>query len=140
MVALFSRSIGVLNSKGKYIFILDIDDEFLNEEFFETIYNITEKSNFDIVEFKAFTIQNYQPNIKDICPPFFFLILNSDERIMKGNTVPLWYYLYFEIYDVNNYNKNRNINLLASLNNIKFIIEDIFCHIKDHKIYFLNFI
>jgi hypothetical protein len=89
MVTLFSICISVLNSKGKYIFILDIDDEFLNEEFFETIYNITEKGKINIVEFKAFTIQNYQPNIKDICPPFFFVILNSDERIMKENTVPL---------------------------------------------------
>ena len=71
MGTLYSRSIGVLNSKGKYIFMLDNDDIFLNEDIFETIYNIAEQGNYDIVEFKAFTIPNYQPDIKDIRHNYF---------------------------------------------------------------------
>ena len=71
MGTLYSRCIGVLNSKGKYIFMLDNDDVFLKKDIFETIYNIAEKDNYDIVEFKAFTIPNYQPNIKDIRHNYF---------------------------------------------------------------------
>ena len=52
---LYSRSIGVLNAKGKYLFTLDNDDMFLNSDIFETITKISERGNFDIVEFKAIT-------------------------------------------------------------------------------------
>jgi glycosyltransferase involved in cell wall biosynthesis len=71
MGTLYSRCIGVLNSKGKYIFMLDNDDIFLKKDIFETIYNIAEKGSYDIVEFKAFTIPNYQPDIKDIRHNYF---------------------------------------------------------------------
>ena len=53
MGALYSRSIGVLASKGKYIFPLDDDDMFLDKDVFEIITNIAESENFDIVEFKG---------------------------------------------------------------------------------------
>jgi glycosyltransferase involved in cell wall biosynthesis len=68
---LYSRCIGALNAKGKYIFPLDNDDMFLDEDIFATIYNIAEKGNYDIVEFKAFTIPNYNPGIKDIKQNYF---------------------------------------------------------------------
>lgn len=71
MGTLYSRCIGVLNSKGKYIFALDNDDVLLNENTLDIIYNIAEKGNYDIVESKAFTIPNYQPNIKDIGHNYF---------------------------------------------------------------------
>lgn len=63
---LFSRCIGVLKSKGKYIIPLDNDDLFMEENLFEKIYDKAEKNNYDIIEFKSFTINNYKPNIKDI--------------------------------------------------------------------------
>ena len=66
MGTLYSRCIGVLNSKGKYIFALDNDDIFLDEDILETIYNIAEKDFYDIVEFKSFTIPNYNPKISEI--------------------------------------------------------------------------
>ena len=53
MGILYSRSIGILSSKGKYLYTLDNDDMFLNKEIIDTITNISEKGNFDIVEFKA---------------------------------------------------------------------------------------
>ena len=53
MGILYSRCIGVLSSKGKYIFPLDNDDMFLDEDVFKTITNIAEKGFFDIVEFKG---------------------------------------------------------------------------------------
>ena len=71
MGTLYSRCIGVLNAKGKYIFSLDNDDLFLDEDIFESIVNIAEKESYDIVEFKAFTIPNYHPEFKDIQNNFF---------------------------------------------------------------------
>ena len=53
MGTLYSRCIGVLSAKGKYIFPLDNDDMFLDEDVFKTITNIAEKGNFDIVEFRG---------------------------------------------------------------------------------------
>ena len=53
MGILYSRSIGALSAKGKYIFSLDNGDMFLDYDVFDTIYNISIKDNFDIVEFKV---------------------------------------------------------------------------------------
>ena len=53
MGILYSRSIGVLSSKGKYIFTLDNDDIFLDKDILDIISKIADKGTFDIVEFKA---------------------------------------------------------------------------------------
>ena len=58
----FCRSIGTLSAKGKYIFHLDGDDMFLDEDSFYTITNIAEKGNFDIVSFRA-VFAHYSPNL-----------------------------------------------------------------------------
>ena len=71
MGTLYSRCIGSLNAKGKYIFPLDNDDLFLDEDVFETIYNFESEYKYDIVEFKTFTIPNYHPQIKDIEEYYF---------------------------------------------------------------------
>ena len=64
MGTLYSRSIGVLNSKGKYIFCLDNDDLFYDENLFSYIFNFSESINFDIVEFKSFYVTKYGFNYK----------------------------------------------------------------------------
>lgn len=66
MGTLYSRSIGALAAKGKYIFALDNDDIFSNENLLKIIYKLAEKNNFDIVEFKSFNIPNYYPNISQV--------------------------------------------------------------------------
>lgn len=53
MGILYSRSIGTLLSRGEYIFPLDNDDLFLDEDVFKSISNIAIESNIDIVEFKG---------------------------------------------------------------------------------------
>ena len=53
MGILYTRCIGVLNSKGRYIFPLDNDDMFLDNDVFFTMTNIADKGYFDIVEFKG---------------------------------------------------------------------------------------
>ena len=62
MGTLFSRSIGVLSAKGKYIFHLDSDDMFLDKDIFSVIMNISEKGSFDLVSFKCIFV-NYGNNI-----------------------------------------------------------------------------
>ena len=62
MGTLFSRSIGVLSSKGKYIFHLDSDDMILDKDVFSSILSIAEKDYFDIVSFKCIYL-DYGKNI-----------------------------------------------------------------------------
>jgi glycosyltransferase involved in cell wall biosynthesis len=52
--ALYSKSIGVLKSKGKYAMLLDSDDLFANENIFKICFEESEKNNIDILEFSGF--------------------------------------------------------------------------------------
>ena len=67
MGTLYSRSIGVIFSNGKYIFPLDNDDMLLEKDVF---YNIAietaEKNDFDIVEFRAIQAQGLTNFFKNI--------------------------------------------------------------------------
>lgn len=63
MGVLYSRSIGVLSAKGKFIFTLDNDDLFLNNDIFDTITTIGEEGKFDIVEFKGISNKYYEKDI-----------------------------------------------------------------------------
>lgn len=51
MGTLFSRSIGALNSKGKFIMSLDNDDLFIDKDIFNICHKECENNNIDIVEF-----------------------------------------------------------------------------------------
>ena len=64
MGILYSRSIGALSAKGNFIFSLDNDDMFLNNNIISTIINISNKNDFDIVEFKGILSFN-GINLKD---------------------------------------------------------------------------
>ena len=48
MGILYSRCIGALNAKGKYITPLDHDDFFFDDDVLEVIYEEAERTNFDI--------------------------------------------------------------------------------------------
>ena len=63
MGILYSRCIGVLNAKGKYIVPLDHDDFFLDEDVFKVIYEEAEKTNFDMISFMDIEIDNLYENI-----------------------------------------------------------------------------
>ena len=63
MGILYSRSIGALSAKGKYLFTLDNDDMFLNYDILDSITKINEEGNFDIVEFKAIMNKNFNHGI-----------------------------------------------------------------------------
>ena len=50
---LYSRCIGLLKSKGKYIFPLDSDDLFFDEDVLYVVSKVAIDGNFDIVEYKG---------------------------------------------------------------------------------------
>lgn len=66
MGSLYSRSIGVLISKGKFIIPLDNDDMFFNFDIFNFIYKYSKDFDFDIVGFRAFQIGSYYDKIENI--------------------------------------------------------------------------
>ena len=76
----FSRNVGVLLSKGKYIFPLDNDDMFANEYIFKRIYKEAEKGNYDITGFKCINGKNYNPTINEMSDDPF--INNKENRIV----------------------------------------------------------
>ena len=71
MGTLYSRCIGSLMSKGKYIFPLDNDDMFFYEDVFDFVYKKAKEGNFDIIGFKSIYIQNYNDNITKMRDGYF---------------------------------------------------------------------
>jgi glycosyltransferase involved in cell wall biosynthesis len=63
MATLYSRNIGILMSRGKYIMNLDNDDLFMYSDVFSIVYNEAEKGNYDIIGFKAVDCPTYNPSI-----------------------------------------------------------------------------
>ena len=53
MGLLYTRSIGTLSAKGKYIFPLDSDDMILDEDVLSVLTKIAYKGNFDIIIFNS---------------------------------------------------------------------------------------
>ena len=66
MGTLYSRSIGVLQAKGKYIFPLDNDDMLFDDDVFSIIYEEAYNSNYDIVGFNSIHAHNYEATIKEM--------------------------------------------------------------------------
>ena len=106
---LYSRSIGVLLSIGKYIFPLDNDDMFLNEDVFKIISDIALESDIDIVEFKGIfqlykvgnilnettindtSFQDHKPNLVLFQPELGkFPLKEGNATVEMFNDVYLW--------------------------------------------------
>ena len=49
---LYSRAMGILKTKGKYLIVIDADDEFEGPDNLEYLYNITKKINVDVITYK----------------------------------------------------------------------------------------
>ena len=79
---LYSRSIGALISKGKYIMPIDQDDLFTNN-IFSISYNESNNNNIDIIEFSSLVLNdilfkfNQRPNIP------YFSQFKKDGEIIK---------------------------------------------------------
>ena len=63
MGTLYSRNIGVLQSEGKYIFPLDNDDMFFDNDVFNIVYEEAYNFKYDIVGFKTIQSENYKAKI-----------------------------------------------------------------------------
>ena len=66
MGTLYTRCVGTLYAKGKYIFPLDNDDLFYDETVFSEISKVAIEGNFDIVEFRGVEHTNYIINTDSI--------------------------------------------------------------------------
>jgi glycosyltransferase involved in cell wall biosynthesis len=59
MGTLYSRCIGTLLSKGKYVIPLDNDDMFLNNDVFKIVYNEIEINKVDILYFRGISVWHF---------------------------------------------------------------------------------
>ena len=96
---LYSKSIGALNSKGKYIIELDQDDMFIREDAFNIIYNESEKYDLDILTFGYISGKNASKLIRNINnfvkekniimkqPDTKFSIFKSINGLLWGNLI-----------------------------------------------------
>ena len=57
--ALYTKTKGVLNSKGKYVMILENGDIYTQKDAFSILYEESEKNNLDILGFSAIIDENY---------------------------------------------------------------------------------
>lgn len=71
MGTLYSRCIGTLMSQGKYIFALDNDDLFFNEDVFDFVFKKATEGNYDIVGFKSICVNNYYDQIENMTDDYF---------------------------------------------------------------------
>ena len=69
--ALYSRCVGTLMAKGKYIFPLDNDDMFFDEDVFDYISKKAMKHDYDIVGFKSVYVNSYNSSIDKMKDGFF---------------------------------------------------------------------
>ena len=89
---LYSRSIGALNAKGKYIMALDNDDLFLFG-IFNKCYKEAKKNNFDIIEFSGLELlQNKYADMNKITIPFF-MRFKENNLIIKQPELSKFFYI-----------------------------------------------
>ena len=92
MGTLYSRNIGVLAAKGKFIFALDNDDMFLDENLFYRLYKEAEKNKYDIIGFKTIIGYDYFSNIYEM----------YDEPFIKNKNKFVVYQPKLSLYSLNN--------------------------------------
>ena len=83
MGTLYSRCIGALQAKGKYIFPLDNDDMFFDDDVLHIVYDEAYNFNYDIVGFKAIQSNNYKARINQMKDELF--MHNYSLTIYKPN-------------------------------------------------------
>ena len=66
MGTLYSRSIAALIAKGKYIFSLDNDDLYFDEDLLDIIYKRAKKEKIDVIEFLTIDAWNYNIDITNM--------------------------------------------------------------------------
>jgi glycosyltransferase involved in cell wall biosynthesis len=89
--SLFSRGMGILNSKGEYLMSLDPDDRYQGKSNLKYLYNIAKKLKVDIVSFLVFYLP-YRKKSKCFCN--YNKIIRQPElyqSLFKGNILNDFY-------------------------------------------------
>jgi glycosyltransferase involved in cell wall biosynthesis len=61
---LYSKSLGVKISRGKYVIVIDQDDIFLSKNLFSVLYKISERYKLDILQFKRAILFEVNKKVK----------------------------------------------------------------------------
>ena len=85
---LYSRSVGVLMSKGKYIFNLDNDDMYFDFDIFDYLYQKCKKEKLDIAGFLTVNIYNYTANIKKMKDIYTYLY--NEDLFLTQPELSIW--------------------------------------------------
>ena len=82
---LYSKSLGVLKSRGKFIMFLDSDDLFVNQNIFLTCFKQAINNNIDVVEFSGFESDFNQFKLNDTIPkiPLYLRYKKNEETIRQ---------------------------------------------------------
>ena len=95
---LYSKSLGILKSKGKFIMFLDSDDMFVNQNIFSICIEEALKNDIDIVEFSGFESDFNQFKLNNSIPkiPLYLRYKKNNEIIKQPH---LSSYLYRKLED-----------------------------------------
>ena len=88
MGTLYSRCVGTLISRGKYIFPLDNDDMIFGEDIFDYMFRRASYGDYDIVGFKAVKVKKYSENIRKIKDLYPYI--NPNNLIVKQPKLSTW--------------------------------------------------
>ena len=64
MGCFYSKALAALKTRGKYIFLIDNDDQIIIDDLFDVLYEEMEKTNIDIIEYSW--INSYNFNIEQL--------------------------------------------------------------------------
>ena len=67
---LYTRAMGILNSKGEYLMNLDPDDELVSRDNLKYLYNIAKKLKVDVISFGLIKRNNYTSSNLFLCSKF----------------------------------------------------------------------
>ena len=104
MGTLYSKSIGVLNAKGKYVHSLDSDDMICSDNYLQLLYEEAEKKNYNFIQAKA-----------------LYIDLNS-KKIIKHT--PNWMVLWAKLIRTDFYRKAVYSVGYNALNNKVVVLDD----------------
>ena len=102
MGSLYSRSIGVLAARGKYIFPLDNDDIIFVEDIFDFLLKFAIEFNLDIIGFRAIKMRNFRNGISEM-EDLYYYYNNQDNLIIHQPELSKWMITRngnFELHDV----------------------------------------
>ena len=129
--ALYTKSIGILKSKGKYIMLLDSDDMFINEDLFNICFTEAIRGNIDIIEFSGLWLENDKFNLSGIFPKIPLYL-----RFKKNNDFITQPYLSKFLYKNLENNKYKLIDGFLTGKSIKINILQKALTIIGNKIYY----